>query len=743
MINNLINTYSIASSGNNGQVDTTGTKWVYRRANVLGESGIVYENNMDTRSVDYIYVESHSSIPNRWFVLTTRYISTPAGNYLEPRIFTSTDNGSTYVPNTSLNFVFPNLPLVSGSTKYLYVKYMYDNVNSRIVMCAVEDNGPTYSTTISSDSGQTLYTSSTGDLYWGINPIYTHAYNYNTGLCAFVQNIGQNSWRIIASNGSQYSLPTTDIWVDNGFAYIELMYGNGLYALSVASTPTSGNNFTSYTRIYTSTNLSSWTLRYTSPGFQGYQRLIYTSLYNTVTGEFILSGNNTLVIGSYDGITWTQRSYTTNRPLTEHNAQEGLYNSTLDRHIFVSTSLSEKLYSVAAINNSFSYSSLLGPGGYIYTSGNESSGKIGYNSLNQSYSLNSVAYSPTLNRYVVVGEADYVAYSNDGFNTVTSSSFASQSESGRQLYGVAWGAGRFVIVGGGYNSVNYILATSSRNIIASSTTGTGSWTTSLNNNAIEIYTSIAFSTASTRFVVSVVDKTDNPTPRIKYSSTGTSWTDLTLPSAPGYTDRVFFTKLSYISDKNVFIALTNKPGLISYSTDGLNWTYHQIQDTTLFYSIVYGNNKLILGSNNAFYVIDTTSTLIGNTTKYVSFDNVGQIKGGSYSASDGWLLCGKNYLIKSTNTTSWTYYSSPTNYFSANGLYAIYSDSAFSTHDGTTMMTSSAESGINRIIKTNGLTYDIAQLPPESSTQIRFVDTSNYITYGNKHFIGLKTRSPN
>ena len=152
--------------------------------------------------------------------------------------------------------------------------------------------------------------------------------------------------------------------------------------------------------------------------------------------------------------------------------------------------------------------------------------------------LRAVAYSPTLKRWVALGNSGAFYQSTDGLTWTAGSTVGSSSV---DWLGVCWStsAGKFVAVGVSGN-------------VATSTNGT-SWTTTTSYS--DTWTSVCWSATLGKFYAA-------GTGYVYYSSDAASWTRVAVSSGSNY--------IAWSSDLGTLVSVRDYGG--RYSTDGTTWT---------------------------------------------------------------------------------------------------------------------------------------------------------------------------
>lgn len=210
----------------------------------------------------------------------------------------------------------------------------------------------------------------------------------------------------------------------------------------------------------------------------------------------------------------------------------------------------------------------------------------------------------------------YVATSSDG---LTWTPYELTSE--KSIYDIAYGNGKFVIVGNGVVFVS---------------TDAITW----QSVPISIgYGSIDNIVYGNGKFVAIVDMAT-----VIYSEDGITWTQATLP----YNYIVRYTAYG----NNIFVITTNAGVFIS--SDGINWTYYAVSSSGggIWGPIAYGNNKfsmLVFNGNKSAYSEDgITWTLSGDLPYSANWEDIGYGNGKFVTVSYN-----SNYAVVSRDAINW------------------------------------------------------------------------------------------
>lgn len=205
-----------------------------------------------------------------------------------------------------------------------------------------------------------------------------------------------------------------------------------------------------------------------------------------------------------------------------------------------------------------------------------------------------VAWSPTLNLFVAVGNGTTVAKSSDGHVWTTTTCPNSVWND------VCWasGLGKFVAVGTGSTNV------------MTSVDGT-TWVSSGSISAINV-TSVCWSQAKSLLVVTTQENSSSSTVTgyILTSPTGSSWTTRAtqLPTA-GNTERGYYS-VCWSATLGVFAAVGKSTAMFISSPDGLTWTTGSLGASVVPFKVIWSDfsNKFIAFGTAAGGTYIATST---------------------------------------------------------------------------------------------------------------------------------------
>jgi len=228
----------------------------------------------------------------------------------------------------------------------------------------------------------------------------------------------------------------------------------------------------------------------------------------------------------------------------------------------------------------------------------------------------SIAYSPTLNRYVGIRNgAPLLCYSNDGLNWTNVSSILSTPKD------VIWGNGKFVSIGFITTTTQYVAMTSLDGI---------TWTAATSQNRIGNWSKITYSPSLNLYVAVYPKAATGIYSTIMTSPDGLVWSFRTAPSQGGLTD------VKWCADINKFVASANwssGAGRPAYSTDGMSWSNSSIQNidsfgvafsTSLKVVLLLGNNEIWRSTNGIDF---TQKSITGGVNNFLQFKSGIFVKG--------------------------------------------------------------------------------------------------------------------
>jgi hypothetical protein len=234
--------------------------------------------------------------------------------------------------------------------------------------------------------------------------------------------------------------------------------------------------------------------------------------------------------------------------------------------------------------------------------------------------VNSITYGT---RFVAVSSSGKIAYSSDGisWNNVAGTTFGTES-----IYGVAYGDGKYVAVGGGgYDGIVDGEFVYKDGKIAYSSNGS-SWT-AVTDSAFGTSTIYDIAYASGKFVAV------GSGGKIAYSTDGATWT--AVSDSKFGTNAVYGIAYGGPAGKEKFIAVGKD--YIAYSTDGITWNRASIWDVYSASGLFDGLNKITWGGNKfiavaskgvMLYSLDgiTWARIDGGTgAGKTQFDNIGYL----------------------------------------------------------------------------------------------------------------------
>lgn len=457
------------------------------------------------------------------------------------------------------------------------------------------------------------------------------------------------SWSVMAFNAG-----------DPADFFISLTYGNGMYIL--AARKNSGSQAIIY-RSATAAN-NSWTATTNSLAFgTTLNRIQY------LNNKFFAFTSGNVMYNSNDGITWTNFSSSvvlahpngTTIPWgTGHQIFNGVWDGT--KYSFYGSSQYYAGYGSTFTSTDGVNFTLLNKTAYIvpqessivngtyFICGNEGivSSADGMTYKHSGYAFRDMV--KTAGKYVAVGaiSSDTYIYTSTDFATWTTQHLANS----RELHAVAYDGAR-------------LLAGGSRGIQSSTDEG-NSWS-NVYSNTDETFTAMAY--GNSRFVTGGYD---NEGDFLRYSTNGgTSWT--TTSSALN----CFYHKIKWVNNR--FFALggdnNDYTGKIMYSTDGISWTNVTPPlgfDVYYFKDVVFDGAKyhfLGVDLDGSFFTVSTSTpataasygnkAVCSNTPAGVTLggswdEGLLEYSGGKFTGAMIDIATGQDYIITSTDGSSWT-----------------------------------------------------------------------------------------
>ena len=346
----------------------------------------------------------------------------------------------------------------------------------------------------------------------------------------------------------------------------------------------------------------------------------YATIYYTLDGA-------TPTTSSTQYLSYPKPTITSNCTLKAMATKYGMVNSEI-------LSVSYTVVTAPSFSSVTSSASIFNYGIYSVTYGNNrfvagGNGHIAYSSNgttwtastgNSNFLVRGITYGT---QFVAVGQyysGGIINYSSDGtsWNNVTNTTFGTDST----INDVAYGGGRYVAVGG-----SDVLADVQEGKIAYSTNGT-SWT-AVTNSTFGTSTIYGITYGAGKFVAVGAGG------KMAYSTNGTSWTAVT--DSKFSTDTIYGITYGGPSGKEKFIAVGNSgfsSHQIAYSTDGVTWTrvsqYFSGRLFTGLNRVTWGGNKYVAvaGAGVMYFSTDGTywAKIDGGTGADKSqFDNIGYL----------------------------------------------------------------------------------------------------------------------
>jgi hypothetical protein len=474
--------------------------------------------------------------------------------------------------------------------------------------------------------------------------------------------VGQNRTLLKSADGITWTAVTFSAGIATDML-MGLTYGNGVYVITAR---TGGGGGGHVYRSTTATN-NSWTYYANTPAFETVNRIQF------LNNKFFCfnAGNN--MYTSSDGISWTNITPSVvltnpNGSTTAWNASHQIFNGVWDgtTYRFYGSSAYYSGYGSNFTSTDGVNFTLLTKTAYIvpqestiingiyFVTGNEGvvTSADGITYQHPGSSLRDMVKTGT--KYVSVGMV-----SQDGqiFNSPDFTNWTNRTPAGtKELYATA------------YDGTS-VLAAGFQKVFSSATNG-DTWTTAY-THASETITAMAYGNG--RFVAG--GYSDITGSFLRYSTNGgASWTD--AASDPNY-----YFKIKYINNRFFAFAADNDTytGRIMYSTDGISWT-----DVTpnLGYEVLYYKDVAFDGTKYHFFGVEsnawvpigfftvstTTPQTPGSYTDKAVISNtpVGAILGGTWDEGvldysggkfTGAVIdatTGQDYIIYSTNGSSWT-----------------------------------------------------------------------------------------
>lgn len=412
--------------------------------------------------------------------------------------------------------------------------------------------------------------------------------------------------------------------------------------------------------IYTSSNATSWTVTSKPNGVD----ILYGVEY--VNSKFIATGRNDVIESSDSGATWTQNlvgldaatvTYSTSLDIYVMMGNSGLIGSNL--HYYTSTDG----YSWTMRNTSAAAGSVViydvkwhatdaifvavGSGGTIITSTNGTTWTA--RTSGTSSALRCSCYNSTSGEIAIAGDADVLS-------SATGTSWSAGTGPGFAVYGIAWNTtyAIYILVGAGgaikttNDLANYTTRTSGtsstfydifNNGTTSCAVGAGGIFTSTDGAA---WTSITTTSdyykvtyASSRWYAVGVDVIDTST-----SASAASWSSTTIPAGGGGSINYY----GVCHDGTNFVA--SGDGATVLTAPSTTWTTRF--NVNYLYSAVYASSltKYVTSTRSGIlYSTDALTWTMGYAADNSSFSLV-------WTGST--LIASNNYVLTSTNATSWT-----------------------------------------------------------------------------------------
>jgi hypothetical protein len=259
-------------------------------------------------------------------------------------------------------------------------------------------------------------------------------------------------------------------------------------------------------------------------------------------------------------------------------------------------------------------------------------------------SWQSIAWSPTLSRFIAVQNGDSYLTSTNGTSWTLVSAAESNWTTGRNWRSIIWAPEA-------NNGSGLFLAVSATNRVVRSSNGT-SWTTSTIDN--RSWQSIAWSPTLKRFVVVA----DSSSPRVAYSTNdiGSSWTSGSAASGSDI-NSTGWRSVTWSDKYNIFIAVgSSGTNRMMTSPDGITWTSYNIGTLSLqsiAWSPENGNFVIVAnsGSGRIRYSPDDFAATVATVDGNLNVRNKVMESGFSLiprgvivawtgsQAPDGWAIC--------------------------------------------------------------------------------------------------------
>jgi hypothetical protein len=274
---------------------------------------------------------------------------------------------------------------------------------------------------------------------------------------------------------------------------------------------------------------------------------------------------------SYDGITWTNRTTPfINYPLAYNGTNFVIIGAGGTTNAAYSSD--GITWTTATISGGSNWTQLAYGAGKWVTIGQNSNSPFAYSSDNGHTWTTSAAGTSDAFSGVAYGNGYFVqpaTTANAGNATLYSSNGTSWSNGGTLPYAVGWGRIYYNASGGGF----IVVANTSSNYVAQSSSGTGSWTArTLPGSSQGWGGCIAYGAGVwSYFSASSTQAATSPD--------GITWTSRTSPSA------ITWQNMRYNATSGIFVAVGGSGTTAATSTDGITWTLRTMSASGSWYNV--------------------------------------------------------------------------------------------------------------------------------------------------------------
>jgi hypothetical protein len=443
--------------------------------------------------------------------------------------------------------------------------------------------------------------------------------------------------------------------------------------------------------IISSPNGITWTTRLTGT----------SGVFNKVrwgSGLAIVVGTSGRILTSPDGTTWTIRTSGTTEEIigimrgTSYwvGLGAGIRTSTTGTTWSFHTTPGPIMYA-GAFNAALNLYVAVGSDNFIFTS---TAGNTSYTQRQRTFDIQDLAYSPSLNRYVICGTQGRVEYSSDAVNWAIGGSGVA---TGNTLSNIVWNGSIFAAV-----------TSLTSGPITTSTTGIN-FTSRNTSTPLGLY-AITWDANSNNFIAA------GNGGYLTKSSDGTNWTNLT--------NRYSNNDMVYASIGVGLYVMVGAGGSIYTSTDALNWTKRDSGSTTAIFYCIHWNGTTLIAAGSGGTVRTSTN---GINWTAGTFGTTGQINGIVW-AGDKFVAVGATGTIRtSPDGLTWTARTSGT----TNTFNSVAYDGTTIVAAGVTGTIRTSTDGITWTTRTFGTTTTIQKVIYSGSTFVALAgNTSRYSSNG-------------